>query len=312
MTATRFPDGPLWIDDDPARSVAGTLAGAGIAAFATGACVREAVLGRSPRSPGTVEILVGASPDRLAAALRALPATPGPGPGLSLGDTRFSFRPLGAGDPDGLASDALRTRDFTANAVLLGLDGSVRDPLGGLRDIRAGRVRLAHPAALRDDPVRVIRMARMRILLGEAEPDPEALSEAGFYAPEVARCSPARTLSELVRLLRCGPSASVSEAFAWLDGIGALDGLALVPDVGRLSRFLAGCERAGVTPDPALSLGVLCALRVGRRGWIDGLRTRFGDDRDAAFADAAAILGAPPSPGEPPSHAEARAAAAVG
>ena len=56
----------------------------------------------------------------------------------------------------------LRARDFTVDALARPLDGDeLVDPLSGLDDLAAGRLRLCSPAALDDDPLRVLRLARL-------------------------------------------------------------------------------------------------------------------------------------------------------
>jgi poly(A) polymerase len=287
----RFPESPFWLDDDPARRLRERLSSAGLSGWATGAGIRDAALGIDPFAPPVVELLVPAAPEALGAALGSSPDPSGAfvlaGPA---GRGRFVLRALGDGPEEETLAAGARDRDFTANAILCGLDGRVLDPLDGIGDIAARRVRLAHPASLRDDPVRVVRLARMRILLGEESPDPEAMDEAGIYGADVAACPGERVLAEMVRLMRCGSPARVGSALRWLDGIGALDGLALLPDPGRAESYLAACADAGIVPDPYLALGMLCALRIGRKGWIDGLRPRFGDARDARVEHAVACL----------------------
>ncbi|MBM3665850.1 MAG: CCA tRNA nucleotidyltransferase, partial [Actinobacteria bacterium] len=68
---------------------------------------------------------------------------------------------------DGLDDDLSR-RDFTINALALavGGDGQVIDRHGGVADIEAGRMALVSPSALTDDPVRVLRLARIADALG--------------------------------------------------------------------------------------------------------------------------------------------------
>ena len=67
--------------------------------------------------------------------------------------------------PD-LAGD-LRGRDFTVNALAVGVgplvaegEADVEDPTGGRADLEARTVRLCAPRSLEDDPVRVLRGAR--------------------------------------------------------------------------------------------------------------------------------------------------------
>jgi poly(A) polymerase len=56
----------------------------------------------------------------------------------------------------------LRARDFTVNAIGLPLDGGdLIDPTGGLADSEARLLRAASEGAFRDDPIRLLRAARL-------------------------------------------------------------------------------------------------------------------------------------------------------
>ncbi|MDX9992586.1 MAG: HD domain-containing protein [Anaerolineales bacterium] len=58
--------------------------------------------------------------------------------------------------------DDLRGRDFTVGAVALDLhSGQIHDPLGGLADLRAKRLRACAETSLADDPVRILRAIRL-------------------------------------------------------------------------------------------------------------------------------------------------------
>ena len=62
----------------------------------------------------------------------------------------------------------LARRDFTMNAIALGLDGSLRDPFGGVEDIKAGLIRcVGEPAhRFREDGLRIMRALRFAAVLG--------------------------------------------------------------------------------------------------------------------------------------------------
>jgi len=80
----------------------------------------------------------------------------------------------------------LRGRDFTINALALDEKGALFDPTGGRTDLEAGRVRATSAHAFRDDPVRLLRAARMEAGLGfEIEPRTEA-----WLRRDAARVSP--------------------------------------------------------------------------------------------------------------------------
>src|SRR5260221_50698 len=66
------------------------------------------------------------------------------------------------------AEDAAR-RDFTINAIFLDPDGTVHDPVGGLADLAARRVRFVGDPATRiaEDVLRVLRYYRFEARFGD-------------------------------------------------------------------------------------------------------------------------------------------------
>jgi tRNA nucleotidyltransferase (CCA-adding enzyme) len=69
--------------------------------------------------------------------------------------------------PAGIAQD-LQRRDFTVNAmaVELGPDAlPLLDPLGGVHDVTARRLRILHPLSFVEDPTRIFRAARYAVRL---------------------------------------------------------------------------------------------------------------------------------------------------
>lgn len=62
----------------------------------------------------------------------------------------------------------LARRDFTMNAIAMGLDGSLEDPFGGVDDIRARLVRCVGEPARRvqEDGLRVMRALRFGVVFG--------------------------------------------------------------------------------------------------------------------------------------------------
>ena len=67
--------------------------------------------------------------------------------------------PAGNHDETSRVEQDLRRRDLTINAMALAEDGRLIDPLGGRADLEARRLR--HTPAFADDPVRVLRLARL-------------------------------------------------------------------------------------------------------------------------------------------------------
>ena len=72
-------------------------------------------------------------------------------------------------EPAAIEAD-LGRRDFTLNAMALGLSGSRRgvllDPYGGAADLERGLIRTLHERSFRDDPTRLIRACRYAARIG--------------------------------------------------------------------------------------------------------------------------------------------------
>lgn len=104
-------------------------------------------------------------------------------------------------EPAPIAADLAR-RDFTIQAMALALTGdapgALLDPLGGQADLAACLLRVLHRDSFRDDPTRILRLARYAARLGfgvEAETAALARHEAAF----LAELSPARIAAEFAR-----------------------------------------------------------------------------------------------------------------
>ena len=103
----------------------------------------------------------------------------------------------------------LSRRDFTVNALALGLSGEERGRLvsapGGREDLRHSRLRVLHDASFRDDPTRLLRLARYVNRLGfSIEAGTLALAAAAVADGAPGTVSGARIGSEL-RLLAGEP-----------------------------------------------------------------------------------------------------------
>ena len=96
------------------------------------------------------------------------------------------------------AADA-RRRDFTINALSLSADGTVHDYVGGLEDLRAGRVRFIGDAEarIREDYLRILRFFRFSA----------RFAEAGLTATAFRRRSAPATASRGCRASACAPNS---------------------------------------------------------------------------------------------------------
>lgn len=101
------------------------------------------------------------------------------------------------GFSDDWAADAAR-RDFTINAIYIRADGSLDDPLGGLADLMAGRLRFAGMAARRveEDALRMLRYCRFLPRFGAAGVDADAEAALRSHATSAAGLSGERVAAE--------------------------------------------------------------------------------------------------------------------
>ncbi len=235
----------------PIRDVVAALERAGHASFLVGGCVRSLACGEPAHD---FDVATEATPEQsLALFPRAIPI------GLRHGTIMV---PTSAGPVDltrfragpELADDLAR-RDFTVNAVALALgEGDWIDPEGGLDDLAARRLRAVRsaPARLAEDPLRMLRAARLVATLG-LEPDPELVAAMRAGARQIGSVAGERIRSELDRLL---PAR------------GARAGLALLATC-EIDRILA----PGIAPEaPERVAAMPRELRARLVAWLLGTR----------------------------------------
>ena len=207
-----------WLDDPAAQAVFLMLMRAGFEAYAVGGCVRNALLGVPVAD---VDFATNARPDLVVALaeqadLHAVPTGIEHGTiTVVSGGTGFevtTYRRDVATDgrravvtfADTLNDDAHR-RDFTMNALYAGADGAVIDPLGGLADIKAGRVRFIDDAQqrIREDYLRILRFFRFHAWYGDPDGgiDPDALAACAELADGIDGLSNERIWAEMRKLL---------------------------------------------------------------------------------------------------------------
>ena len=102
----------------------------------------------------------------------------------------------------GTLIEDLARRDLTVNALALALGGGeLVDHHNGLHDLERRTLRVVRPTALRDDPVRLVRLARLSCQLG-FEVEAETRLRARLDAAELVRSAPERVADELRRIAR--------------------------------------------------------------------------------------------------------------
>jgi putative nucleotidyltransferase with HDIG domain len=205
---------------------------AGREAWLVGGAVRDRVLGRSSSD---LDVVVADEPGQAA---RALARAAGGAACFALSADHRSWRVVARGgrwqaDVEPLRAETLERdlalRDFTVNAIAEPLGGGDPiDPLDGLGDLRAGRLRMAGPRAFLDDPLRVLRLVRVGLEL-ELEAEQPTLSAARTAAPGLADVSAERVFAELRRIIACGQA---STGLRLLDRIGAT--AVVLPELDRL------------------------------------------------------------------------------
>ncbi len=132
--------------------------------------------------------------------------------------------------PEVTLEEDLARRDLTINAMARAQDGTLIDPFGGQADLRA-RVLRHVSAAFVEDPVRLLRLARLAARFADFSIAPEtmALLRQMVAAGEVDALVPERAWQELSRGLMTSRPSRMLEV---LHECGALD--RLWPEVGHL------------------------------------------------------------------------------
>jgi poly(A) polymerase len=182
---------------------------AGRRGWLVGGAVRDRALGREVAD---LDVVVEGDPEEAARAIaRAARAAGGGGAACFALSERFGAWRVVAREHSwqvdveqlrgGSVEADLTLRDFTVNAVAEPLEGGAPlDPLGGLDDLRLGRLRLAGARAFEDDPLRVLRLVRVAVEL-ELEPEPEVIVAARAQTGRLIEVSPERIFLELRRII---------------------------------------------------------------------------------------------------------------
>jgi poly(A) polymerase len=244
-------------------------------AWVVGGAIRDRQLGRAVTD---LDLVVEGDPETAAKTLaRAARAA-----SFALSERFGAWRVVARGgawqiDVEQLREGSLRAdlglRDFTINAVAEPLQGGEPiDPLDGLGDLAARRLRMAGATAFADDPLRVLRMVRLAVELG-LEVEAETWDRAREYARAQSDVSAERVFLELRRVI------AAPQAVHGVDLLDRLDALPVVlPELSALrgveqSRFhhrdvyghtLEVLEQViALQKDPAAALGEQHAATVG-------------------------------------------------
>jgi poly(A) polymerase len=218
-----------WLEATGTQALLDALSTAGFRALFVGGCVRNALL-KIPVAD--VDIATDADPETVTkiatnAGFKVVPTGIEHGTVTVIGDgvshevTTFrrdvhtNGRHAIVAFTTDLAEDAMR-RDFTMNALYAQADGTVVDPLSGMADVLAGRVRFMGDAAARitEDYLRILRFFRFHAIYGNPKLgiDAEGLAASAANLVGLEALSRERVGSEIRKLLSAVDPAPATAA----------------------------------------------------------------------------------------------------
>ena len=217
------------------QGIARHLEASGADAYVFGGAVRDALL---DLPGGDLDLWVGAPVRRVGRGIAGmlggsyfdLDAGRGIGRVTAQGPRPVTIDITGGGPGADIASH-LAASDFTIDAMAASVSAlaagraPVIDPVGGLADLRAGTVRAVSPAALDDDPLRLLRGPRIAVALGMTL-EPATALWIRDRADLLRGVSPERVRDELLRVLA---APWVTPALRSLDELGLLT--AAIPEL---------------------------------------------------------------------------------
>jgi poly(A) polymerase len=270
-----------WLEAAKTQTVFQALTAEGHTVLAVGGCVRNALMD-VPVSD--VDMATDARPETVqrlaeAAGLKAVPTGIDHGTlTIVSGGTGYEVTTFRADtETDGrravvqfstdMAEDAAR-RDFTMNALYAEADGTLRDPLDGLPDLKARRVRFIGDATARitEDYLRILRFFRFAAWYGDPDLgfDADALAAIAGTLDGLTGLSRERVGAEMMKLLAArDPAPSVGS----MQQTGVLTAILPGSD-GRALAPLVHLEQTMETPPSALR-------RLAALGVFDGTSLRL-------------------------------------
>lgn len=289
-----------WLAAASARAVCDAIAAGGHQIFYVGGCVRNALMG-VPISD--VDMSTSATPQQVIelsenAGLHPVPTgidhgtitVVSDGIGYEVTTFRRDVETDGRRAVVAFSNDIIddaRRRDFTMNALYADADGTVFDPLGGMDDLRARRVRFIEDAdqRIQEDYLRTLRYFRFHAWYGDTSYglDADALAAISSNLSGLETLSAERVGSEMQKLLQ---AADPSTALAAMAQTGTLGTILAGADTRFSLLTIHSSEVLGLTPD---WLGRLVAL--GGNDVPAKLRLSKQDQRRYAQIHAAAFEG---------------------
>lgn len=180
----------------------------------------------------------------------------------------------------GIERDLFR-REFTVNAMAFDLKGGpLLDPTGGLRDLRAGLLRLPRPGVVAEDPIRALRAARFLAQFPQLRLHTSIKREAAASVLALRRASIERVRDEVDTIVG---SAAPDRGLEALERLGLL--VSVLPELLPLTDCVAGLDR------PSVWRHTLDALaRRARPGRLPGARSVSNDPEASRILGWALLL----------------------
>ncbi|MDP2341750.1 MAG: poly(A) polymerase [Deltaproteobacteria bacterium] len=226
LTMATEPELPLALIDEDALWVVKRLRSKGFEAYLTGGCVRDLLLGRTPKD---FDVATAAHPNQVRAVFRncrlvgrrfRLAHVFFPS-GKVIETATFRANPIDTLEdlPDDLlvardnifgnVEEDARRRDLTINGLFYDpVGGKVLDFVNGKADLEAKLIRTIGEPDIRfqEDPVRILRAIKFATRLGFTA-EPATWDAMRRHVGGLVRCAPARLQEELLRLLTSGQAA---------------------------------------------------------------------------------------------------------
>lgn len=291
-----------WLTRSQTQAVMAMLEDAGHQALLVGGCVRNALLGAPVDD---IDISTDARPRQVITLARAAGLKPVP-TGIDHGtitvvadgipheittfraDVETDGRRAVVRFADDVTKDAVR-RDFTMNALYADRRGTVVDPLGGLPDLIARRVRFIQNAdtRIREDYLRILRFFRFTAWYGDPALgfDPDALAAIAQNLDGLQTLSRERVGAELKKLLR---AADPAPAVATMAQTGVLTALIPGADARALALLVHLEQGLHIAPDALRRLAAI--------GAFDGAALRLSKAEQRQLATLQDLIGNIDSP----------------
>ena len=260
-----------WFSNPKTQAVCQALTGAGHQALFVGGCVRNALLGVAVSD---IDIATDAEPDEVsaleeAAGFKVIPTGIDHGTvtvvagGIPHEITTFRHDVETDGRRAVIAfsreiADDARRRDFTMNALYADPSGRVIDPLGGLGDLQARRIRFIEDPVerIREDYLRTLRFFRFHAWYGDPDGglDPDGLAAISTHLDGLDRLSRERVGAEMKKLLSAPDAAP---AVAAMRATGVLSHILPGADDTALAPLIHLETEHGIAPDAIRRLAAL-------------------------------------------------------